>query len=507
MKHIPLLILGMLVPAFVGTGLFASNQPPNIVVILSDDAGFEEFGIYKVKKGVPTNTPNIDKLGEQGVAFAHCWGQSICGPSRSMLLTGNYAVHTGSYDNNMTYLPGHNGRLPKDDRLPHFTKLLHDAGYKVAVGGKWHNPAGYMVINNPKELGLDSYCVWDASPRPFEERLGKKLVPDKNWEIASISGEPKISRYWKPGVIKNDKVVPTTMDDYGPDIFCDFICKFIEENAKAGQPFLAYYTQVLPHGAHCPTPDVVAAGEPKTNMSFKKGTEKGMQMFLAQINYADKLVGRVVAKIEEMGIADNTIIIYTSDNGTTSSAKSRAVEYGVHVPFVVAGAGIKQRGMTDELMDFTDVLPTLVDFAGTSVPDKYNVDGTSLESFLTGKSDTTKPVIYAFPGPARLVRTKDYMLEAVCPIYGQPFGRFYKTNGSWDGRGYENITHNPEYRKERDRFEALMNELPSVIPDSWDDPVWQDPTMQKGYKHFNDPLRKRKHLELPPSYKFYDESF
>jgi hypothetical protein len=232
-----------------------------------------------------------------------------------------------------------------------------------------------------------------------------------------------------------------------------------------------------------------------------------MKMFLAQINYADKLVGKVVAKIEEMGIADNTIILYSSDNGTTSSAKSKAVEYGVHVPFVVAGAGIKQRGMVDELMDFTDVLPTLVDFAGTKVPKRYHVDGISLKPFLTGASETTKPVIYAFPGPARLVRTKDYMLEAVCPIYDRPFGRFYKTNGSWDGRGYENITHNPEYKSERDRFEALMAELPSVVPDSWDDPVWQDQTMQKAYKHFNNPRRKELHLRLPSSYRFYDESF
>lgn len=73
--------------------LAASAAPPNIVVILSDDAGIEEFGLHKVKKGVPSNTPNINKLGERAVAFAHCWGQAICGPSRSMFLAGNYAVH------------------------------------------------------------------------------------------------------------------------------------------------------------------------------------------------------------------------------------------------------------------------------------------------------------------------------------------------------------------------------------------------------------------------------
>ncbi|TWT85010.1 Arylsulfatase [Planctomycetes bacterium CA13] len=489
----------------------AIPERPNIVVILSDDAGFEEFGIYDVKKGTPSNTPNIDALARRGVWFAHCWGQAICGPSRSIFLTGNYAIHNGAYDNKLTFLPGQPDRpgniRRNPDRLPNFTKLVHDAGYKVAVGGKWHNPAGYMVLDDHQQLGLDSYCVWDAAPGPFEQRLGKTLIPDDTWEIAAISGEPKISRYWKPGVIQNDKVVPTTMNDYGPDIFCDFICDFIEENAKDDQPFLAYYTQVLPHGAHCPTPDLVAQGEQPTNKNFRKGTDEGMKMFLAQVNYADKLVAKIVAKIEAMGIADNTIIIYSSDNGTTSSAKSRGVEYGVHLPFVVAGAGIQNRGMTRELTDFTDVLPTIIDFAGTDIPANQHVDGISLKPFLTGNSETTKPAIYSFPGPARAIRTKDFMLEAVCPLYGKPFGRFYKTNGSWDGRGYENVTHSPEYAADRKQFEELLKEYPTRLPDSWDDPVWQDSTMQKGYKYFNEPRRSVTHLAIPNAYQFYDESF
>jgi len=492
---------------FMTASVWAAKRP-NIVFILSDDAGFEEFGIYDVKKGEPSNTPNIDKLGERGVAFAHCWGQAICGPSRSMLISGNYAIHNGAYDNKLAYLPGKKGRLGTGDNLPHFTRILHDAGYKVAVGGKWHNPAGYMVLDDHKELGLDSWCVWNADPKPLEERPGEKLVPDDMWEIAAISGLPKIARYWKPGIIKNDVVVPTTMKDYGPDIFNDFNCELIEENANGDQPFLAYYTQVLPHGAHCPTPDLVEKeGYSPTNESTKKGTAEGMKMFLAQLNYADKLVGKVIAKVEELGIADNTIILYASDNGTTSSAKGRGVEYGVHVPFMVAGAGIKQRGMTDELMDFTDVLPTLVDFASAEIPKDQHVDGTSLKPFLTGKSETTKDAIYSFPGPTRLVRTKDFMLEAVCPLYGKPQGRFYKTNGSWDGRGYENITHNPEFAAERKKFDVLLNTYPTRLPDSWDDPLWQEKSMQKGYTFFTNPRTVDKHLDLPRQYPFYDPSF
>lgn len=485
-----------------------AGQPPNIVVILSDDAGFEEFGLYGVKEGVPSNTPNIDRLGEQGVAFKNAWGQSICGPSRSMFLTGNYAVRTGAFDNNLYYREEGVDTRRGSGRLPHFTRLLKDAGYAVAVSGKWHNPAGYDVLQHHEELGLDTYAVWSASPKPFEERLGRKLIPDDTWETAAISGQPKISRYWKPGIIRNGEVVPTTMADYGPDIFAGFIMDFMEQQAGAGKPFLAYYTMVLPHGAHTPTPDLVAQGIPASNATMPRRTPEGQRNFLAQINYVDKLVGKIVAKIEELGISDNTIVIYSSDNGTTASSKSRGVEYGVHVPLVVHGAGIKQRGLTEELADFTDILPTLVAFAGTSVPEKYHVDGTSLKPFLTGSSDTTKDVIISFPGVATLVRTQEYLLEAVSPIYGKPRGRFYKTNGSHDGRGYENITHDPAYADVRAQFDRYLVPHPNPLPTSWDDATWsQSQSMERAKKFWSDPKREEKHLALPKEYQFYDESF
>jgi arylsulfatase A len=501
------LLMGLLALSSLSLSTQAAKQP-NLVVILADDAGFEEFGIYKVKKGIASNTPNIDRLGENGVTFAHCWAQAICGPSRSMILTGNYAVNNGAYDNKLKYLPG--PKLTSDERsakLPYFTKILKDVGYQVAVAGKWHNPAGYMMLDNPKELGVDEYCMWDADPKAFEERLGYKLIPDETWEIAAISGEPKISRYWKPGVIQNDKVMPTTMKDYGPNVFSDFICDFINKQAQSDKPFLAYYTSVLPHGAHTPTPDDVAKGAIASNANVKKGTPQGMKNFLSQVNYLDKLVGKIVKTIEDAGIADNTIILFASDNGTTSSAKGKGVEYGVHVPFVAYGPGIKKRGMTRELMDFTDVLPTLVDFAGATLPSDKNIDGISLKAFLTGNSETTKDVIYSFPGVARLVRTKDYMIEAVSPLYDRPEGRFYKTNASWDGRGYENISHHPEYAPMRKNFEQHMSALPSKLPTSFDDEAWKHPQMQKGYKFYTNPKVKSRNLRLPLAYQFYDDSF
>jgi hypothetical protein len=113
----------------------------------------------------------------------------------------------------------------------------------------------------------------------------------------------------------------------------------------------------------------------------------------------------------------------------------------------------------------------------------------------------------AICGPSRLVRTKDFMLEAVSELYDTPQGRFYQTNDSWDGRGYENVTHNPEFAEQRKRFDDYMAAYPSVLPTSWDDPIWQQPKMQKSTNFFNNPKRKAAHHRLPTAYQFYDPSF
>lgn len=479
---------------------------PNIIVILSDDVGFEEYGIYKVKKGEPSNTPNIDKLGMQGVTFKTAYAQAICGPSRAMLYSGNYAANNGAYDNKLYWNPEAKKGKMNLDQFPNFVKILHDAGYSTAVAGKWHNPiGGHLGINN-ELLGVDDYMVWYSDADKVEKITGVKLTPDEDWELAALTGKPLLSRFWKPAYIHNDKLLTTTMNDYGPDLLSDYICDYIKDNSKSEQPFLAFYSMVLAHSAHCVTPYEVEKGEKPSNEHFRKGTEKGSAIFKSQVRYADQLVAKIQQTVIDQGIDDNTIIIYASDNGTTASAKGKGVEYGVHVPFIVAGAGIKQRGMTDELIDFTDVLPTLADFAQTEIPSKYNVDGVSTKDFLTGKSDKTKEVMYAHPGVSTVIRTKDFMLEAVSPVYGYPKGRFYKTNGSYDGRGYENITNNPSYPEERARFEEYYQRLKPKFPESFDDPIWQS-QIKKGYKFFNNEKRKKSHLSLPKSYQFYDPSF
>jgi len=261
----------------------------------------------------------------------------------------------------------------------------------------------------------------------------------------------------------------------------------------------------LAHSAHCITPLEVAAGDKPSNKHIRKGTSEGTAIFNSQVKYMDQLVGKIVDTVHKQGLHNETIIIYTSDNGTTSSAKAKGIEYGVHVPFIVSGQDIKKRISTNELMDFTDILPTIAEWVGVDVSDK-SLDGKSLASFLAGKVNTTKDVIYSFPGPVRLVRTKTHLLEALSPLYNQAQGKFYETNGSFDGRGYKNITHSKDAIPIREYFSDLLAEFPNTLPLTFDDPVWSREEMQKGKDHFNNDRRKRLTLELPKNYSFYDDS-
>jgi hypothetical protein len=491
------------------------EKKPNIILIISDDVGFEEIGCYGVLRE-PSKTPRIDALAKQGVRFNTCYAQAICGPSRAMLYTGNYAVHNGQYDNKLTWF-SMEGILPSErseayrerySQLPCLTRVMKDAGYYVAWAGKWHHSTitrGY-VHELADKLGIDTYMEWASSAVPFEKITGRKWTPDATWELSALKGEPIISRYWKPGFIHDGEVLQTTMEDYGPDMLTDFICEVVRNNGERKAPFFAMYAMNLAHSAHCVTPLDVEKGAVPSNTHIRKGTPDGQAIFSNQVRYMDQLVGQIVDTVEEAGLSDDTIIIYTSDNGTTSSAKAKGVEYGVHVPFVVVGPGVERSGPTAELMDFTDILPTLAEWAGGDLS-KHSVDGISLAPFLAGATETTKPAIYSFPGPARLVRTQTHLLEAVCPLYNQPAGRLYLTHGSFDGRGYEKITEGKRREATQALMERLLNQYPDQLPKNFQDSAWELNQMTKAKQHFDNPKRKRATLSLPKAYRFYDESF
>ena len=443
--------------------LTAAAKKPNIVLILADDVSADMFSCY----GQPNaaKTPNIDRIAKEGVQFRTCFAPAICGPSRALLMTGVYANRTGAFRNDMWAF---------DSRGTLFTaqhswaKLMSQGGYKTAVAGKWH--CGAKEVWEPA-VGFDEYCIYEG-PDKIKGHFGIDVVAEGLREDIDL---PDV-RYWYSSMVQNGKYVPVKKTHFGPDQRCDFLMDFMARKTKAKEPFVAYWPIVIPHGPYSTTPD---AGKPM-DIELPKPNVKGMskekksqaiaawsqqqdRRFVNLIQYMDKLIGMLIGKAEELGIYDNSYFIFCSDNGTAVTAKDRGVERGVHVPFVVKGPGVRRRGLTDELTDFADIAPTLLDMGGVPHPQDLAFDGKSQLPFLKGETGAHREWIYAYTGPVQVLRTKRYLLEARSPLYGKPEGRFYLTGNQRFGEGYTRIDDNPEHRAQREKFAAIIESLPSHL--------------------------------------------
>lgn len=231
-----------------------------------------------------------------------------------------------------------------------------------------------------------------------------------------------------------------------------------------------------------------------------------MARFLALNEYLDHLVGKVLRKVEDLGISDNTIIIFTSDNGTASKAKTRGVEKGVQVAHIVAGAGVKQRGASDELTDFADIMPTLIDFANAQsyLPAGYQFDGQSLKPYLTGKTDSHRPWIYGYISGSQIIRTKDYLLEVVNPMLGTPKGRLYKTGDSRWGQDYQLVSGQAEHAQAAKKFTQILKQFPPLTTDL---SYFNSGRGKQFLKQYRQPKNVKRHLHNHKDYQFYDESY
>ena len=343
---------------FLGIGTFNTAGarepgPPNLVVIMADDMGVECLGCYGSEV---YETPHLDALAASGMRFQYAHSQPICTPSRVQIMTGKY--------NNRNYIRF--GLL--DPEAVTFAHLLRDAGYRTCIAGKWQLKGG---LDAPGHFGFDRYCLWQLTRRP--------------------------SRYPNPGLEIDGRKRDFKDGEFGPDLVTDYIGDFMEANRD--RPFLVYYPMILPHWPFVPTPDHSdwdpamwrdAEGEP--------GGFRGPKYWGAMVRYTDKMTGKVVAKLDELGLRENTLVIWTADNGTytgiTSPFRGRAYQggkgstkdSGTHVGFIASWPGTIPAGsVSDSLVDFADVLPTLTDVAEADMPDALQLDGVSLAPLFHGK--------------------------------------------------------------------------------------------------------------------------
>jgi arylsulfatase A len=397
----------------------AAQARPNLILIMADDMGFECLSPYG---GKSYKTPNFQRFADEGMLFTHCYSQPVCTPSRNKIMTGRR--NTRNYRSFGSLLPTE----------PTFAKVLKAAGYRTAVAGKWQlsDGGGGPLGTTPEQAGFEQHCLWayehDMTPAQWEQYA------------ASRGSNAKTSRYWHPAILRNGQLVETGPDDFGPDIYAEFLLDFIEKNKDA--PFFAYYPMALVHGPFVPTPHSGTIPEKDKHGNNRK--------YMADmVAYSDFLVGRILDKLDDLGLSENTLVLFTGDNGTTRGirsqiegrtvvgAKATPLDGGTHVALLARWRGvIAAGGKSDDLIDFSDFLPTLAEAGDAPLPKGVEFDGRSFLPQLRGLAGSPREWLFMdydkdpdFPEdkkkwpPARFVRTKQYKLYAD--------GRFFDVPSDW----------------------------------------------------------------------------
>jgi arylsulfatase A len=413
-------ILTFLAVSFIPV-LAVGAEKTNVVLIMADDIGYE---CYEAYGGTSYKTPVLNKMAERGMRFDHAYSNPICTPSRVKIMTGlsnvrNYTSFSTLKNTEKTI--GH---------------MMQNAGFRTAIAGKWqllgaeHYPDFIRGKGSwPKDMGFERHCLWQV------DKLG--------------------SRFWGPTITIDGELKKFPTDVYGPDVYSQFLLDRMEEYKD--QPFFLYYPMALVHSPFDPTPD-----------SADQTSKDRQQNFADMVAYMDKLIGRIVDKTVQLGIAQRTLILVTGDNGTHSSLKSKMGEKvivggkgkptdaGTHVALFGYQPGTVPAGnVSNDLVEFSDFMPTIA--SATGATPLFPTDGQSFLPQLHGENGEPRETVFVYywprpekGEPLRFVRNKRWKL------YGD--GRLIDVQN--DVLEKTPIV-SPESNTIRQRLEAAMNRMPT----------------------------------------------
>jgi arylsulfatase A len=365
------------------------SQKPNIVYILADDLGYGDLSFLGQTK---FKTPNIDKLAAQGMFFSqHYSGSTVCAPSRSALLTGQHTGHT-PIRGNKEVRP--EGQYPMPSSSLTMAEMLKDAGYTTGVFGKWG--LGYPGSEgDPNNQGFDEFYGYNC------QRLAHHYYPYYLWH-----NQEKVMLNGNAG--KEE-------DDYAAEIIHEQALQFIQDNKET--PFYLFYASPVPHaelllpqkyvdeykGELLPEKAYKGVDDGELYRQGPYGSQEDCHAaFAAMVTLLDRQVGEIVKELEQLGIAENTLIMFTSDNGPHKEGgadpdffnsngiykgyKRDLYEGGIHVPMIARWDGvIAPNTSTDHISAFWDIMPTVADILGND--EDESLDGISFLPTLKGSEE------------------------------------------------------------------------------------------------------------------------
>lgn len=425
-----ILIAGM--AAFLMTGCTPDEETgeparPNIVFILADDLGYAELGSYGQEK---IKTPHLDRMVAEGMRFTQAYsGSPVCAPSRATLLTGRHTGHAQVRDN---YELGgftdeeERGQLPLAPGTFTLGTMLQEQGYVTAVIGKW-GLGGPGSTGVPNDQGFDFFYGY------LDQKQAHNYYPTHLWR--NTEWDTLANEYFSPHqrlqAVPDD---PAAYDaykgtDYAPDLMAEEALRFIRENQE--RPFFLYFAPTIPHvSLQVPDEELAAYDFEETPYLGDRGYlphPRPRAAYAGMVSRLDAYVGQILQSLEELGLEDNTLVVFTSDNGPTFNGgtdseffdsngplrglKAQVYEGGIRVPMIARWPGRIEPGATSELRTaFWDVMPTVAELVGAPLPD--STDGVSILPTLLGRGQQAEHEYlyweYHGRGGAQAVRMGDW---------------------------------------------------------------------------------------------------
>ncbi|MBQ5643458.1 MAG: sulfatase-like hydrolase/transferase [Bacteroidaceae bacterium] len=435
-------------------GTEEQQRRPNIIFIMCDDMGYGDLGCYGQQR---IETPNLDRMAQEGMRFTQAYaGSPVSAPSRASFMTGQHTGHThvrgnreywrsssraNMYGNNADYsLIGQEPYLMNHKIIP---EVMKEAGYNTGMFGKW--AGGYYNTDHPNTYLLDANGNSDTSK---SGQSSSASLPNKRGidcyygyicQFQAHTYYPNFLNRYDPEKYGDKHVVVDVLEEnikhksvatgdrdfenrsqYTSDLIHQYALEWIDRQAEKDDPFLGIFTYTLPHAELWQPQDSLVA-KYKEKFKGQDGGDWGGEFgswyyrapsrhaqFAAMISRLDAQVGEIFEKLEEKGIADNTLVIFTSDNGPHTEGgadptwfnsngglqgtKRQTHEGGVRVPFIAKGPGVPAGVVNDHQLAFYDVMPTLLDYAGAdgsaysleASTDERRYDGISFYNTLTG---------------------------------------------------------------------------------------------------------------------------
>jgi arylsulfatase A-like enzyme len=369
-----MLLKFLLLVACLGVSMAAADRPPNVIVILADDLGWADLG----HDGSKIDTPNIDRLAKEGVKLTRFYSSApMCSPTRAALMTGRYPHSVGVPELASPEARGNVPVLALDHHATTIPEALKPAGYRSVIVGKWH--IGFAPKNHPRTHGFDEF-----------------------W--GSLIGTPT---FWQPKETYHNETPIKVPGGYYTDQLTDKAIEYLKDTSASNRPIFLYLAYNAPHYPLEAPSDLVG----KYRRRFP---DRGLfAIFAAMVERLDTGIGRVLATLDELKVADNTLVIFTSDNGPSAEIthygpegadfsngplrgfKFATHEGGIRVPFLARWPGKLPAGAVRTAPAITmDILPTVLDAAKVTPASSHEIHGTSILPLLRGESFTRRGALH-----------------------------------------------------------------------------------------------------------------